>query len=370
MAAEERESGREPAEGSGSESSGSSHPVGTGVGVVGGAAAGAVAGMAAGPLGMAVGGVAGAVVGGLAGRAVAEAINPADEEAFWRGRYTEEPYYEPGRSYEDYGPAYRYGLESRGKYNEDWDTAASRLETGWQGARGSSSLEWDRAQHASRAAWDRAGDAMRHAASGASSAVSDTPAGSRPIEGVGTSTASGRMGEGSSRDQSSEGVGAAVGQMQSAGDRSGDKEDVIDVINDLIECCKDGEYGFRACADHAKREDLRTTFQQRAEDCRQGCVELQQQVRILGGEVEDSGSALGAVHRGWVSVKGTLSTYDDKSILEDAERGEDNALARYRKALAKPLPSDVRQMVQRQCEGVQRNHDQIKMLRDQMRAAG
>ena len=35
MAAEERESGREPTEGSGGEASGSGHPVGTGVGVVG-----------------------------------------------------------------------------------------------------------------------------------------------------------------------------------------------------------------------------------------------------------------------------------------------------------------------------------------------
>ncbi len=356
MAAEERESSREHTEGTGgtsAERGSGGHPLGTGVGVVGGAAAGAVAGMAGGPLGMAMGGVAGAVVGGLAGRAVAEAINPAQEESFWRERYTQEPYYEPGHGYEDYGPAYRYGLESRTQSHEDWDTAASRLETGWKQARGGSSLEWDRAQHASRAAWERAGEAMRHAGSAATG--SETPTGSRPIEAVGTSTAAGRMGAGQTS-----GTGAVVEN----------REDLIDTLNDLIECCKDGEYGFRACADHARREDLQTTFEQRAEDCRQGCIELQQQVRILGGEVEDSGSAMGAVHRGWVSVKGTLATYDDKAILEDAERAEDNALARYRKALSQPLPDALRQTVQRQCQGVQRNHDQIKMLRDQMRAAG
>ncbi|MBN4664033.1 aldehyde dehydrogenase, partial [Escherichia coli] len=37
-------------------------------------------------------------------------------------------------------------------------------------------------------------------------------------------------------------------------------------------------------------------------------------------------------------------------------------------ALFQPLPSDVRIVVQRQLAGVQRNHDQIRMLRDQYRA--
>jgi uncharacterized protein (TIGR02284 family) len=79
---------------------------------------------------------------------------------------------------------------------------------------------------------------------------------------------------------------------------------------------------------------------------------------------------MGAVHRGWVSVKGTLSTYDDKAVLEECERGEDNAKARYTKALQKNLPANVRQVVERQMQGVQRNHDQVKALRDQLRANG
>ena len=39
------------------------------------------------------------------------------------------------------------------------------------------------------------------------------------------------------------------------------------------------------------------------------------------------------------------------------------------KALQKALPADVRQVVERQYQGVLRNHDQVKMLRDQFRAA-
>jgi uncharacterized protein (TIGR02284 family) len=75
------------------------------------------------------------------------------------------------------------------------------------------------------------------------------------------------------------------------------------------------------------------------------------------------------MHRGWVAVKAKLSTYDDKAVLEEAERGEDNAMARYRKALKQALPANAKLVVERQMQGVQRNHDQIKMLRDQFRAA-
>lgn len=165
-----------------------------------------------------------------------------------------------------------------------------------------------------------------------------------------------------------EGAGAVVGEAQTSTVEPGNREDLIEVLNDLVECCKDGEYGFHTCAQNAKREDLKAVFTQREQDCQRGALELQDQIRQLGGDVKDSGSVLGALHRGWVSVKSSLTSQDDKATLEDAERGEDNAMARYRKALKQPLPATVRSLVERQMEGVQRNHDQIKMLRDQFAA--
>lgn len=51
-------------------------------------------------------------------------------------------------------------------------------------------------------------------------------------------------------------------------------------------------------------------------------------------------------------------------MLNECERGEDAAVARYREALQQNLPHDIHAMVQRQFEGAQRNHDMIKALRD------
>ncbi len=148
-----------------------------------------------------------------------------------------------------------------------------------------------------------------------------------------------------------------------------DSNDVIDELNTLIETCKDGEYGFLSSAEHVRSASLREVFAQRAAECREAAGELQQLVRQQGGKPEDEGSTSGAMHRGWVAVKGTLTGYSDLAMLEECERGEDAAVARYRKAAQKALPAGVMEVVQRQMAGVLRNHDQIRLLRDQARNA-
>ncbi len=145
--------------------------------------------------------------------------------------------------------------------------------------------------------------------------------------------------------------------------------DTIDTLNKLIETSKDGEYGFRACVEYLKSEDLKVLFLRRAEECSQAVKDLQARVVQEGGSAENSGTATGALHRGWVAVKGTLAGYSDLSILEETERGEDTAMARYRDALQARLPEDARALVERQFEGVKRNHAQLRSLRDQARQA-
>ncbi len=146
-------------------------------------------------------------------------------------------------------------------------------------------------------------------------------------------------------------------------------DEVIETLNDLIETCKDGEYGFRACAEHVESASIATLLTRRAEDCLEGARELQAQVAQLGGKPDTGGSATGAMHRGWVSVRGTLEGYDDLAMLEECERGEDAALARYRSALKEDLPEPVRSVVERQYQGVKRNHDQVRDLRDRLKNA-
>jgi len=146
-------------------------------------------------------------------------------------------------------------------------------------------------------------------------------------------------------------------------------DDIVDCLNDLIETCKDGEFGFDACAKHTSSSELRSVFLQRAAECRTAAAELQPYVVQYGGKPDEGGSASGALHRGWVAVRGSLVGFSDQSMLDECERGEDAAKARYNKALKEDLPEPLLALVQRQALGVQRNHDQIKALRDRAKTS-
>ncbi|CAB5691491.1 Domain of uncharacterised function (DUF2383) [Delftia tsuruhatensis] len=298
------------------------HPVGTGIGAAGGAVTGAAFGAMGGPAGAAVGAVAGAVVGGLAGKGAAEAVNPTVEDAYWRDAYQHEPYYVAGRSYEEYRPAYELGWSAAARPDADFDAFESEWERQWTSRRGTSHLEWDQARPAARAAWDRA----------------------------------------ARRDVADATVAAAY-----TGDI--DNGDVADVLNDLLESCRDGEYGFRTSAENADAADLKTLFMRHSSECAAAARELEAEIRKLGQEPASGGTVAGALHRGWVSVKTALTSQDDKAVLEECERGEDAAVAQYRKALRQPLPPAIRAVVERQAQGAQRNHDEVRDLRNRYRAA-
>ena len=152
------------------------HPAAKGVGAVvggvtggvaGGAAAGAAVGGMTGPVGAAVGAAVGAVVGAVAGKGVAKAADPIAEEAYWRDNYSTRPYVSSADKYDDYGPAYRYGVESYSRYpDRSWDEVEPELSRDWGSARGQSSLEWERAKHASRDAWHRVSNTVERAIPG------------------------------------------------------------------------------------------------------------------------------------------------------------------------------------------------------------
>ena len=133
------------------------HPVGTAAGAVaGGAAAGAALGSVAGPIGTAVGAAVATLAGAWAGRKIAEQVDPDEETRHWQRCWGDCAYVPPGASFDDYGPAYRYGVES---YRRDggrmFEHADPDLAADWDAARGDSRLGWEEARPAARDAWER-----------------------------------------------------------------------------------------------------------------------------------------------------------------------------------------------------------------------
>lgn len=141
-----------------------SHPVGTGLGTALGATAGvaglsmaaAAAGSALGPLGTAAGAIIGGAIGAISGHDIAEDINPTVEEQYWSEHYQTRGYVQPNTPYDNYRPAYRYGVDSYVRSEgRDFDAVEPELRQNWNQARGASNLDWEQARPATRDAYDR-----------------------------------------------------------------------------------------------------------------------------------------------------------------------------------------------------------------------
>jgi uncharacterized protein (TIGR02284 family) len=147
-----------------------------------------------------------------------------------------------------------------------------------------------------------------------------------------------------------------------------DQKDSVNVIEKLVEICKDGEKGYKDAAEHAKRSDLKSFFTTQSAERGRFAHELQTVLMKLGKtEKKESGTVAGALHRAWIDTKVGLGA-GDKSILESVEKGEDEARDAYREAIGSPLPPDVADVVSRQARSIQTVHDQVKILRDGLAA--
>lgn len=140
-------------------------------------------------------------------------------------------------------------------------------------------------------------------------------------------------------------------------------------MNNLIETLKDGQEGFRQSAEAVQDHQLKKILSEYSLQRSKFAGELQNQVIQLGeSEPETSSSTAGAMHRAWINLKSAVSSRDDKTILEECERGEDSAVAAYKKAMEADLPEPVRDVVSRQYADVKAAHDHVRALRDAARA--
>ena len=145
-------------------------------------------------------------------------------------------------------------------------------------------------------------------------------------------------------------------------------ENTISVLNDLIETCFDSQRGFQEAADNATDPSIKTFFMEASRERGRYMMSLMREVRVLGGGPESRGSAMAALHRFWMGIIGTLSGRDDRSLLAEAERGEDAALKSYEEALEKAAPSYIHTLLEAQYASIKRTRDLIKNMRAAARA--
>src|SRR5256714_11317669 len=138
-----------------------------------------------------------------------------------------------------------------------------------------------------------------------------------------------------------------------------------DIIDNLIESLKDGQEGFKQAAEAVKDPQLKSLFEEYSRQRARFVAELRSQAQPPSErDSHASGSAAGALHRGWINLKSALTGGDDHAILAECERGEDSAVEEFRKALNNSLSLPVQEIVSRQYTQIKEAHDRVKHLRD------
>ena len=143
-------------------------------------------------------------------------------------------------------------------------------------------------------------------------------------------------------------------------------EKSTEVINELIELNNDRVAGFEKVLADIKDEnaDLKILFQEYSEQSRRNSQELTAIVSRYG-EAETGTSVSGNLHRAWIDVKSLFGGDDRKSILAEAERGEDAIKKAYQTAISEAgLSADALSVISAQASDIIAAHDRIKGLRD------
>src|SRR2546423_1283291 len=99
-----------------------------------------------------------------------------------------------------------------------------------------------------------------------------------------------------------------------------DDQKVIEVLNKLIQTCKNGEKGLLEAAEDLENPFYELQMQERSRQRQQMAKELQAEVRKLGGNPDKKGTLSGSLHRGWINWKSSGKSRDE-AILHECARG-------------------------------------------------
>jgi uncharacterized protein (TIGR02284 family) len=138
----------------------------------------------------------------------------------------------------------------------------------------------------------------------------------------------------------------------------------ITTLNTLIATTIDSVTGYEDSAQNIDNERLRDIFRQRAGERQKVVESLRSEVRRLGGDPEDGGSFLGKTHQRFEDLKAAITGRDEKSIVNEVERGEDYIKGKFEAALnGDTLSGESRSVVERCFQSVRSGHDQISQLK-------
>jgi uncharacterized protein (TIGR02284 family) len=143
-----------------------------------------------------------------------------------------------------------------------------------------------------------------------------------------------------------------------------DNKHDIKTLNGLIETTLDSADGYAEAAKDAKSQSLISLFRERSVERRQVASTLQQRVLLLGAEPEKDGTVLASAHRMFVNLRTSLTSNDNKAVVDEVERGEDHIKAKFEDAMKdKDVSQDTKAVISDVYVSVRNGHDQMRDIK-------
>ena len=141
-------------------------------------------------------------------------------------------------------------------------------------------------------------------------------------------------------------------------------DNAIRMVRSVIQVLHDGQKGLATIAGELKDETAKHYLLEETQVRAEYAAELENELHHLGvHDVNEGGTAAGTVQRVWGDLKAKLGG-GDHTLLETAERGEDEAKEKYAEALKESLPGNIAALLRQQSLHIQESHDKIRSLRD------
>lgn len=126
------------------------------------------------------------------------------------------------------------------------------------------------------------------------------------------------------------------------------KMDVVAILNDLVQYCKNAEKGFEEASRDVRDEEYRKMFLGYSRRMSEFTASLQQNVVKLGGSPRQEGSVTGQVHRAWMQFRSMLNLHHAEPVLLECEKEEESLLDHYQNAVESGLPQEIKDIVEKQ----------------------
>ncbi|WP_026811811.1 ferritin-like domain-containing protein [Arenibacter certesii] len=147
-----------------------------------------------------------------------------------------------------------------------------------------------------------------------------------------------------------------------------EKDKIFSEIREILQKNRDAQKGFAKAAENAKDQTVKEYFLKKSADRKDFNERLFAEIQTGFPNMDIEGSFMGNLHRAWMDVKTLFAGEDDRSMLNEAIRGDKAAIEEYDDVLDyKTLPVGLSHLLNEQREIIKtdvRNKGSLEDLKD------